>query len=98
MSGDYLGLDGPCSADELAWRDRVRGSVDARFRPDIAGWVEDAHFPRELVPEMGELGLLGMHLSGSGCAGRRAGISLEHSPLRHADRAITGLAAFEAAP
>jgi glutaryl-CoA dehydrogenase len=72
LAHDYLGIDGLLSADELAWRDRVRGFVDDRIRPNIADWYEAAHFPRELVPEMGELGLLGMHLSGYGCAGRSA--------------------------
>jgi glutaryl-CoA dehydrogenase len=72
LAHDYLGLDGLLSADELAWRDRVRGFVDERIRPGIAEWYEAARFPRELVPEMGELGLLGMHLSGYGCAARSA--------------------------
>jgi glutaryl-CoA dehydrogenase len=72
LAHDYLGLDGLLSADELAWRDQVRGFVDERIRPGIAEWYEAARFPRELVPEMGELGLLGMHLSGYGCAGRTA--------------------------
>ena len=69
---DYLDLDGLFSAEELALRDRVRAFVDERIRPGIAGWYEAAHFPVELVPEMGSLGLLGMHLSGHGCAGRSA--------------------------
>ncbi|GHD05244.1 glutaryl-CoA dehydrogenase [Zhihengliuella salsuginis] len=58
--------------DELARRDEVREFVDRRVRPNIADWYESAHFPRELVPEFGELGLLGMHLDGYGCAGRTA--------------------------
>ena len=72
LASDYLGIDGLLSPEELAWRDRVRAFVDERIRPSIARWYEHAHFPRELVPEMGELGLLGMHLSGYGCAGRSA--------------------------
>lgn len=72
LAHDYLGLDGLLSADELAWRSRVRGFVDERIRPGIAEWYEAARFPRELVPEMGELGLLGMHLSGYGCGARSA--------------------------
>lgn len=72
LASDYLGLDGLLSAEELALRDRVRGFVDERIRPNIARWYEDAHFPRELVPELGGLGLLGMHLTGHGCAGRSA--------------------------
>nr|BFF18254.1 acyl-CoA dehydrogenase family protein [Promicromonospora thailandica] len=46
--------------------------MDRRVRPDIARWFADAYFPRELVPELGELGVLGMHLDGYGCAGRSA--------------------------
>lgn len=69
---DLLDLDAELSDAELATRDRVREFVDRRIRPHIAGWFADAYFPRELVPELGELGLLGMHLDGYGCAGRSA--------------------------
>ncbi len=72
LAHDFLSLDTLLSADELALRDRVRAFVDARIRPDIAGWYERAYFPRELVPELGALGLLGMHLEGYGCPGRSA--------------------------
>ncbi|WP_309081650.1 acyl-CoA dehydrogenase family protein [Zhihengliuella sp.] len=60
------------SDEELARRDTVREFVDRRVRPGIAAWYESAHFPVELVPEFAELGLLGMHLQGYGCAGRTA--------------------------
>ena len=69
---DLLDLDAELSDTELATRDRVREFVDRRVRPNIAQWFADAHFPRELVPELGELGVLGMHLDGYGCAGRSA--------------------------
>lgn len=69
---DLLDFDEMLSTDERATRDRVRSFVDARIRPHIAGWYDDAVFPTELVPELAELGLLGMHLSGYGCAGRSA--------------------------
>ncbi|MFD7021877.1 acyl-CoA dehydrogenase family protein [Promicromonospora sukumoe] len=69
---DLLDLDAELSDTELATRDRVREFVDRRVRPDIARWFADAYFPRELVPELGELGVLGMHLEGYGCAGRSA--------------------------
>ena len=67
---DYLNLDSLFTADELAQRDKVRAFVDARIRPNIAKWYEDAHFPVEIAKEFGELGLLGMHLKGYGCPGR----------------------------
>src|SRR6476659_8634469 len=69
---DYLNLDSLFAAEELAWRDRVREFVQRRIVPNIARWYEKAVFPVEITTEMGDLGLLGMHLSGYGCAGRSA--------------------------
>ncbi|RPF22376.1 acyl-CoA dehydrogenase family protein [Myceligenerans xiligouense] len=69
---DLLDIESEFSAAELAVRDRVREFADRRIRPNIARWFGDGVFPREIVPELGELGLLGMHLDGYGCAGRSA--------------------------
>lgn len=69
---DLLNLDGLFSETEIELRDKVRAFVDARIRPNIADWYEDAVFPVEIVREMGNLGLLGMHLHGYGCPGRSA--------------------------
>ena len=72
LAADYLELDWLFTPEELALRDRVRAFVDERIRPNTAGWYATATFPRELVKELGALGLLGMHLPGYGCAGRSA--------------------------
>ena len=69
---DLLDIESEFSAAEVEVRDRVREFVDRRVRPHIARWFADAVFPREIVPELGELGLLGMHLDGYGCAGASA--------------------------
>ncbi|GAB4083857.1 acyl-CoA dehydrogenase family protein [Myceligenerans cantabricum] len=69
---DLLNIESELSSAELDVRDRVREFADRRIRPNIARWFADAEFPREIVPELGELGLLGMHLDGYGCAGRSA--------------------------
>ncbi|MET4540938.1 glutaryl-CoA dehydrogenase [Arthrobacter bambusae] len=69
---DVLALDSLLTVDELALREKVRDFTAQRIRPKIAQWYEDAHFPREIVPELGELGVLGMHLEGYGCPGRSA--------------------------
>ncbi|MGC0236838.1 acyl-CoA dehydrogenase family protein [Arthrobacter sp. SD76] len=69
---DVLALDGLLSADELALRQRIRDFTDQRIRPGIAAWYDAAVFPLELAPELGELGVLGMHLEGYGCPGRSA--------------------------
>ncbi len=71
-AGDYLDLDDLFSAEELALRAGVRAFVDEAIRPYVADWYERAHFPVELIKEMGARGLLGMHLQGYGCAGRSA--------------------------
>ncbi|MFJ5156431.1 acyl-CoA dehydrogenase family protein [Streptomyces sp. NPDC088353] len=43
-----------------------------RVRPHVGEWFENAHFAREIAPELGKLGVLGMHLEGYGCAGTNA--------------------------
>ena len=70
--GDLINFDSLLTEDELALRAQVRVFVNEQIRPNIADWYERAHFPLEIVPEMAKLGLLGMHLSGYGCAGRSA--------------------------
>jgi glutaryl-CoA dehydrogenase len=72
MAIDYLNVDSLFAAEELKVRERVRSFVDARIRPNINAWYEAARFPRELARELGELGVLGMHLRGYGCPGRSA--------------------------
>ncbi|QTF73543.1 acyl-CoA dehydrogenase [Arthrobacter woluwensis] len=69
---DLVDIDSLYTPAELAFRDTVREFVDRRIRPGIARWYEDAVFPVEIIPEMAELGLLGMHLKGYGCPGRTA--------------------------
>ena len=70
LAHDYLDLYSLFSAEELALRDRARAFVSERIHPNIAAGYEAGHFPREIVKEMGTLGLLGMHLTGYGCPGR----------------------------
>jgi glutaryl-CoA dehydrogenase len=72
LAEDYLNLDALLSADEIELRDKVRAFVRARITPNIKDWYERAVFPREIVKELGSLGLLGMHLAGYGCPGRSA--------------------------
>ncbi|MGV8895189.1 MAG: acyl-CoA dehydrogenase family protein [Rhodoglobus sp.] len=69
---DLLSIDSLLTTEELALRSRVRSLVDEEVRPRIAEWYEGAVFPVELVPRFAELGLLGMHIQGHGCAGRSA--------------------------
>jgi glutaryl-CoA dehydrogenase len=70
---DLLRIDDRLNPDQRLIRDTVRSFVADRVLPDVGDWFERAVFPaRELSPALGELGLLGMHLSGYGCAGTDA--------------------------
>src|SRR5690349_17623606 len=70
---DLLDLDALHSAEEREIRATVRQLLDRTVRPHVAGWYEEGGAPvRELAREFGKLGLLGMHLTGYGCAGASA--------------------------
>ncbi|MEU4222800.1 acyl-CoA dehydrogenase family protein [Nonomuraea sp. NPDC026600] len=71
---DLLELDRLLTPDERAVRDSVRAFCDRRVGPDIARWFEQGAIEdiRGLTKELGELGVLGMHLDGYGCAGMSA--------------------------
>jgi glutaryl-CoA dehydrogenase len=67
---DYLGLDTLLSDEERDIRDTVRAWVRDKVVPNVGEWFEEASVPvGELAPELGKLGVLGMHLEGYGCAG-----------------------------
>jgi glutaryl-CoA dehydrogenase len=69
---DFLELDHLLDDEERLIRDTVRRFVAERVLPDVGEWFERATIPLELAPELGRLGLLGMHLEGYGCAGASA--------------------------
>ncbi|MER6090147.1 acyl-CoA dehydrogenase family protein [Streptomyces bluensis] len=71
---DPLGLDELLDAEDLAVRDTVRKWAERRVLPHVAEWYEKGELPgiRELARELGEIGALGMSLSGYGCAGAGA--------------------------
>jgi glutaryl-CoA dehydrogenase len=69
---DFLDLDRLLAEEERLIRDTTRSFVHDRVLPEVAGWFERGELPRELAKELGDLGLLGMHLQGYGCAGTNA--------------------------
>ena len=69
---DFIDVSGLLSGEERLVRDTVREYVRERITPAVAQWFEEGILPRELGPELGRLGLLGMHLEGYGCAGASA--------------------------
>jgi glutaryl-CoA dehydrogenase len=69
---DFVDVAGLLSDEERLVRDTVRSYVRSRILPSVAEWFEEGTLPRDLGPELGRLGLLGMHLDGYGCAGASA--------------------------
>ncbi len=69
---DLLGVEDLLSDEERDVRDVVRRLVREQLEPKVAQWYEQGVLPRELAKQFGEVGLLGMHLSGYGCAGTSA--------------------------
>ncbi|MEZ5095804.1 MAG: acyl-CoA dehydrogenase family protein [Nocardioides sp.] len=71
---DPAGLDDLLTQDERDVRASVRQLVDQVAAPYVADWFEAGALddPRGLMKSFGEMGLLGMHLDGYGCAGMSA--------------------------
>ena len=69
---DYLSIDSVLSDEERDIRDTVRAFVRERVLPEVGNWFDEGRVPRELIGELGKLGVLGMHLDGYDCAGTSA--------------------------
>src|SRR5256886_14875565 len=69
---DLYNINHLLSEEERLVRDTVRQFVSDRVLPIMSEHFEAGTFPHELIPAIAELGLLGMHLEGHGCAGLNA--------------------------
>ena len=69
---DFLDVRSELSDEERMIQDTVRQFVDDRINPFVADWFEEGTIPVEIAKDLGQLGLLGMHLDGYGCAGTNA--------------------------
>ena len=67
-----LAVDHLLSDEEHEIARTVRRFVDNEIKPNVADWWEEGTFPKEMGKQFGALGLLGMHLTGYGCAGTNA--------------------------
>ena len=61
---DFIGIDELLTEEERLIRDTVRGFVERDVLPIIEEATRDGRFPKELVPKLAELGLLGANLTG----------------------------------
>jgi len=66
---DFIGFDSLLSEDERLSRDTARQFIEDNLVPIIEECNREGRFPRELVPQMGQLGFFGANLHGYGCAG-----------------------------
>ncbi|MBL8708943.1 MAG: acyl-CoA dehydrogenase [Rhodospirillaceae bacterium] len=66
---DPLLLDSQLSEEERLVRDTARGYAQDKLMPRIVSANRHERFDREIMNELGELGLLGSTIDGYGCAG-----------------------------
>jgi glutaryl-CoA dehydrogenase len=93
---DFFDLARRFTPEERTIQSTVRAFVDARVLPKIADHFEAGTFPKELIPEMAELGLLGCNLQGYGCAGlSHVGYGLVMQELERGDSGIRSLASVQ---
>lgn len=70
---DFLDTGSLLTPEEAQMGDAVRRLVADHVLEDVGEWYERGDLPTSvLAPLLGEMGLLGMHLSGYGCAGTSA--------------------------
>ena len=96
---DFFNIDGSLSEEERAVRDSVRRFVDDRVLPIIGKCYVEGRFPKELVPEMAELGVFGANLPEEyGCAGlNNVAYGLIMQELERGDSGVRSFASVQGA-
>jgi glutaryl-CoA dehydrogenase len=89
---DLYDMGGLLTEEERLVRDMVRRFVDEQVIPIIEEHNRNATFPRHLVPQLAEMGLLGSNLHGYGCPG--LGAVAYGLILQELERGDSGLRSF----
>jgi glutaryl-CoA dehydrogenase len=99
MTTDFFNIDSALSEEERAVRDSVRRFVDERVLPIIGDHYVEGKFPKELVPEMAELGVFGANLPEEyGCAGlNNVAYGLIMQELERGDSGVRSFASVQGA-
>lgn len=93
---DFLGIREQLSSEERMVGDTVRQFVQERVLPVIAEHFENGTFPQELIPEMAQMGLFGMHLHGYGCAGlSNVAYGIASQELEHGDGGLRSFSSVQ---
>jgi glutaryl-CoA dehydrogenase len=66
---DFIAFDALLGDDERLARNTARQFIEDNLIPIIEECNREGRFPRELIPQMGQLGFFGANLHGYGCAG-----------------------------
>src|SRR5512143_2670589 len=96
---DFFNIDSLLSEEERAVRDSVRQFVDERVMPIIGKCYVDGRFPKEIIPELAELGVLGANLPEEyGCAGlNNVAYGLIMQELERGDSGVRSFASVQGA-
>jgi glutaryl-CoA dehydrogenase len=96
---DFFNIDSQLSSDEIAVRESVRAFVDDKVLPIIGNAYVEGRFPKELIPGMAELGVLGANLPEEyGCAGlNNVAYGLIMQELERGDSGIRSFASVQGA-
>jgi len=96
---DFYGFDSMLSEEERAIRDTVRSWVDDNLMPIIGECYIEGKFPRQLIPQMAELGFFGANLPEEyGCAGlNNVAYGLIMQELERGDSGIRSFASVQGA-
>jgi len=93
---DFFDLARHFSDEERTVQRTVRAFVEQRVLPGIGEHWENGTFPKDLIGEIAELGLLGCNLHGYGCAGlSEIGYGLAMQELERGDSGIRSFASVQ---
>jgi glutaryl-CoA dehydrogenase len=94
---DFYDIDSVLSEEERAVRDSVRRFVDERVLPVIGKCYVEGRFPKEILPEMAELGVFGANLPEEyGCAGlNNVAYGLINQELERGDSGVRSFASVQ---
>ena len=94
---DIFNIDSALSEEERAVRDSIRQFVDEKVIPVIGKAYVEGKFPREIIPQMAELGVFGANLPEEyGCAGlNNVAYGLINQELERGDSGVRSFASVQ---
>ncbi len=95
---DFIEFDALLNDEERLVRQTARQFVDEQILPIIEKYNREGHFPKQLVPQLGELGFFGASLHGYGCAGMsNVGYGLVMQELERGDSGLRSFVSVQSA-